>query len=38
VDPRAYVFVRWTIPLVRWFLDRFSPALGEAELASEVSP
>jgi short-subunit dehydrogenase len=28
VYPRAYGFVRWFGPIVRWFVDRFSPALA----------
>ena len=27
IYPRAYTFVRWLIPVVRFFLDRFTPAL-----------
>ena len=27
VYPRAYFFVRWFGPVVRWFVDRFAPAL-----------
>ena len=30
VYPRSYVFVRWFGPVVRWFMDRFAPALAEA--------
>jgi DNA-binding transcriptional LysR family regulator len=30
VYPRSYFFVRWMGPVVRWFMDRFSPALAEA--------
>jgi short-subunit dehydrogenase len=29
IYPRAYFFVRWITPIVRWFLDNFSPALKE---------
>jgi short-subunit dehydrogenase len=31
VYPRSYFFVRWMGPVVRWFMDRFSPALAEAK-------
>ena len=30
IYPRSYSFVRWLGPVVRWFMDRFSPALAEA--------
>jgi short-subunit dehydrogenase len=30
VYPRSYFFVRWMGPVVRWFMDRFAPALSEA--------
>lgn len=30
IYPRAYFFMRWVTPIVRWFLDNFSPALKEA--------
>ena len=29
IYPRSYSFVRWLGPVVRWFMDRFSPALAE---------
>src|SRR5205085_4149916 len=29
VYPRSYFFVRWFGPVVRFFLDRFAPALAE---------
>ena len=30
VYPRSYFFVRWFGPVVRFFIDRFAPALAEA--------
>jgi short-subunit dehydrogenase len=30
IYPRAYFFMRWATPIVRWFLDNFAPALKEA--------
>ena len=33
VYPRAYGFVRWIGPVVRWFMDRFSPQLASGHSA-----
>jgi short-subunit dehydrogenase len=35
VYPRAYSFVRWFGPVVRWFMDRFSPALAAPSNVAE---
>lgn len=37
VYPRSYFFVRWFGPVVRFFIDRFAPAIAETTEAARAS-